>query len=167
MGAHLSTALLQMLERLGWRDGEGLGVDNSGTATPLAAWELNQSSRQGIGTESSRPPAASSEQQAQKGRPPPGRRKLPSSVEVKESFDTKASTRQSVRLFHAVQCSADAAACLQVKRINQTVKAEQDERDGRELQTWLYRQFRDCSSEAAHNPVQHRHHRLQASNPLL
>ena len=37
---------MQMLEQMGWREGQGLGADGAGPSVPLAAWKLNQGTRQ-------------------------------------------------------------------------------------------------------------------------
>ena len=96
----------QLLQKAGWRSGQGLGASEQGQTEPLAAW--HQQGRAGIGvgsapqltaagkqSGSSGQGSAQQQQQATEKQKKQLKRKLPV-LDVPEEFDTKVRRHQQV-----------------------------------------------------------------------
>lgn len=163
---------LQLLQKAGWQEGTGLGVSEQGRTQPVAAWV--QSGRSGIGSapqqppQSSKPPPHGKPKQKQTTSVQSGPQSQPETSRQSDTAGTLSEKAKPVKRAWR-QVSVEEPLDVKVKRVRQAQKAEQDDKEGKEIQRLLYRAFRESEAPAVteNSPLLRSHHRLRSRNPLL
>lgn len=175
----------QLLQRAGWQQGQGLGVQGQGRTQPVPAWL--QAGRSGIGMAPVTPvhitPAALSSQQPA-ATELPHKARQPAAAEQQQQLhvnkdDTEGRGAASVsgrqakvkgpkRSWGSVAVDEDLET--KVKRVKQAWQADRDHAEGREIQRLLYRALREGPGDISisdSSPLLRSGHRLRSRNPLL
>lgn len=151
----------KLLRKAGWKGLGGLGAQEQGITSPISAWI--QAGREGIGV--SHPPADLRDKQAvtaardsEHGNAEPAQQRNLASIK-----DSGGRPRAPKREWERVEVVEPVDS--KVKRWRQVMQAEADDKAGKALDRYIFREFRDDSSLDT-NPLM-RKNNLTRSNPLL
>ncbi|DBB05130.1 TPA: hypothetical protein ACH3X3_010386 [Trebouxia sp. C0006] len=144
----------QLLQKAGWQEGQGIGINQQGRPIPLSAY--HQQARHGIGADNK--PANAAHVQ----------RKTSSKRKADSSSGHADSMRQVKQNEQQPVPDVPEDPNVRKQRHQQILQAEADEAAGRAIQQYMYRAFNDMSGEPTSdsNPLL-RQHKLSRTNPLL
>ncbi|DBA80054.1 TPA: hypothetical protein ACH3X2_007544 [Trebouxia sp. C0005] len=143
----------QLLQKAGWQEGQGIGINQQGRPIPLSAY--HQQARHGIGADNK--PANAAHAHRRTG----SKRTDSSSGHAYTMHQLKQKEQQPVP-------DVPEDPVVKKQRHQQILQAEADEAAGRAIQQYMYRAFNDRSGEPTSdsNPLL-RQHKLSKTNPLL